>query len=98
MVHSINGRYLCSIEAREGVRALLVTRDSEYVVTGGQDRAVVVRRLHNLSTVHRLATSAEVSALTMLTEEQHLAVGLSDGKLVVISGPTGARAPVSEAD
>jgi hypothetical protein len=82
---TINGFLLCEGNANERLRHMLITSDSEFLVTGGEKGIVVVRQLHSFKVIHKFATNSPITSLAMTTEERHLIVGLADGKLLIIA-------------
>lgn len=50
MLHlfSCNGALLASVDTKDHLRSMLITPDGKYIVTGGRNKTLVVRRLHDL--------------------------------------------------
>lgn len=65
---------------------MYITRDSEYLVTGGgiitrieilkrvEKGVINIRKLHSLHLVHKLAVESAICSLTMSPDERHLLV------------------------
>ena len=45
-MYNINGKPLCEVDAHEKICHMYVSSDSQYLVTGGLDGNIVVRRLY----------------------------------------------------
>lgn len=83
-VFSVNGKFLCSTDLTERIGVLKITRDAEYLITGSEKGILTFRKLHNLQIVYRLTLEAPICSLYLTPEEQHLFVGLQDGKMALI--------------
>jgi len=83
-LYSINCKFLSSVELVERITHMITTRDSEYLICGGEKGHVVIRTLHNLCIVHKFAVN-NLTCLAMTTDERHLLVGCQDGKLLILN-------------
>eukprot|EP00736_Rhodelphis_marinus_P013944 Rmarinus@m.16402 len=86
----MNGRLLQSVDACERLTAMVVTEDGEFLVTGGERRFVVVRRLYDLKVVKKFPSEDcpldnPITSLVVSPVENVLLVGLTDGRLHLFS-------------
>jgi len=84
---SINGRLLRSADEHERLNHMIITRDGEFIITGGEKGSVVLRHLHNLKFAHKFSVQNVVCSLVITPDEKHLHVGLDNGKLLIIARP-----------
>ena len=84
-LYSLNGELLSSFDTKERLNRLLVTREGRYFVMGGQQGTVSCRDARTLELVYRLPTESPVGTIELTNEEQHMLVGLENGKLLIIS-------------
>jgi hypothetical protein len=55
------------------------------LVTGSVPGKIVVRRMSDLSIVHRYRTESPVQSVILTEPEHHVMVGLNDGKLLILT-------------
>eukprot|EP00026_Physarum_polycephalum_P000200 Phypoly_transcript_00200.p1 GENE.Phypoly_transcript_00200~~Phypoly_transcript_00200.p1 ORF type:complete len:1988 (-),score=255.41 Phypoly_transcript_00200:62-5914(-) len=85
-LYSINGKLLKTSEESERLNHILITRDSEYLITGGEKGMIVLRSFYSLKTLPtKLSVDSTIFALAMTPDERHLLVGLEEGKLLIIT-------------
>jgi hypothetical protein len=84
-MYTVNGRPLATAVAVERLGDMRVTADAQYLVSGGVQGAIVVRRMADLSFVYRYRANSTVHCMTLATPERQLLVGLGDGKLLLMA-------------
>ena len=84
-LYNVNGRKATKIELNERLTQMIVTRDSEYLLTGSERGMVVIRHLHSLEYIHKFTVKTKIWSMNLGPEEKHLFVGLQDGKLLIIT-------------
>ncbi|EGG24619.1 BEACH domain-containing protein [Cavenderia fasciculata] len=84
-LYSINGQFLQSVETHERLNSIIITKDSEYLITGGDKGTVILRTLYNLKFAHKLSFDQPIHSLAMGSDQKHLMVGLEDGRLIIIA-------------
>jgi len=84
-MYSINGKLLKIEDTHERLNHMIISKKAEYIITGGYDKTVTVRRLYDLKCIHKFATNSIIQSLALTIEERHLFVGLDDGKLLIFA-------------
>ncbi|EFA75292.1 BEACH domain-containing protein [Heterostelium album PN500] len=84
-LYSINGQLLKSVDTHERLHSIIISRDSEYLISGGDKGTVVLRTLYNLKFAHKLSFDTPINSLAMGSDQKHLMVGLEDGRLLIIA-------------
>ena len=84
-VYSLNGDLLVRKDVAERLCGVVVNGGGEYVVSGGERGVVVVRRLTDLEVVYRFPVGGCVCCLVLDRGEDHLLVGLGDGKVILFA-------------
>eukprot|EP01132_Coremiostelium_polycephalum_P009076 gene9076-11116_t len=78
-LYTINGQLLTSVDAHERLNSMILTKDSEFLITGGERGLVTIRTLYDLKpTTHKLQFSKPIHSLAMASDQKHLMVGLED--------------------
>lgn len=94
-LYSINGGLLKTVDTHERLHSIIISKDSEYLITGGERGVVVIRTLFNLKpTNHKLVFGTPIHSLAMASDQKHLMVGLEDGRLLIIAS-NGASPPTN---
>ncbi|GAM18020.1 hypothetical protein SAMD00019534_011950 [Acytostelium subglobosum LB1] len=88
-LYSINGQLLSSVETHGKLNSMIVSKDSEYLITGGDKGTVVIRTLYNLKFAYKLSFDSAIHSLAMSNDQRHLMVGLEDGRLLIIASVVG---------
>jgi len=84
-VYSVNGRLLCEATAAEQLSDIRISADATMLVTGSVPGKIVVRRMHDLSVVHRFPIDAAVECVVLIEPDNYVMVGLRDGKLLLLT-------------
>ena len=91
MLLHMNGRVLSTVAAGEHVTAMLVSRNGDFVVTGGFGQRVYVRRATDLQLVCEYAPcGAAVRSLCFAGNESAIVAALSSGELVTFEADAAA--------
>ena len=79
---SANGALLASVDTAEPLMDLVITRHSDFVLTGGFGKRLVLRRLDDLEVVQVYNTcSASIRAVAVCYSNQTVLAGLASGHL-----------------
>jgi len=84
-LYSVNGKLLKTIDEHERLTHMIISRNADYLVTGGERGTIIIRTLYNLKFAHKFAVESMVCSLSLSRDEKNLLVGLEDGKLLIIS-------------
>jgi WD40 repeat protein len=87
---SINGNLLASVSISERLHSMLIPHEGRVLYTGGDDKLIMARNLHNLQVEHQseqMAASIECIAVSE-PDYNHLLVGLSNGQLQICTDPS----------
>jgi WD40 repeat protein len=85
-VFNINGRRLCLDGVGESLFSLALSPDGRYLLTGGEERTLLVRETHNLGTVNQMHTDTDtIRSIAVAANEQYIFLGLRDGRLLIYS-------------
>lgn len=94
-VCSMNGRIVFQEEAHELPKALLLTKDGEFIITGGRRGStgvIVVRRLlppsHDSAPRIHATTAAPIWSLCYTPDENYLLAGLDNGGVLIKDLPS----------
>lgn len=94
-VYSLNGRQVHAEEAHESPRAMLLTKDGEFIITGGRrgpNGAIIIRRIlppaHDTSPKVFIIASAPIWSLCYAADENYLLAGLETGHLLIKDLPS----------
>eukprot|EP01059_Diplonema_ambulator_P001968 TRINITY_DN11622_c0_g1_i6.p1 TRINITY_DN11622_c0_g1~~TRINITY_DN11622_c0_g1_i6.p1 ORF type:complete len:3514 (+),score=1103.06 TRINITY_DN11622_c0_g1_i6:89-10630(+) len=90
---SINGALLACVDTTVRIHCLTLTKDSRYLITGGEPRdlrqssTIFLRSTADLSLVHKFpsASSSPVRSIAVHKDEQVMVAGLEDGCIVFYS-------------
>jgi len=83
-VYSVNGRKLrCELHS-DSIQCIMVSRDGEYLMTGGDKGIVEVWRTFNLALLYAFpACDSSVRSLALSHDQKFLLAGLATGSVVV---------------
>ena len=94
-VYTMNGRCVFQEEAHELPRALLLTKDGEFIITGGRrgtTGAIVIRRIlppsYDNAPKILITTSAPIWSLCYTPDENYLLAGLETGHILIKDLPS----------
>eukprot|EP01105_Mastigella_eilhardi_P025380 TRINITY_DN68_c0_g1_i2.p1 TRINITY_DN68_c0_g1~~TRINITY_DN68_c0_g1_i2.p1 ORF type:complete len:2854 (-),score=674.35 TRINITY_DN68_c0_g1_i2:50-7438(-) len=88
---NVNGKILAKISLQERLMDMAISRDGQFLITGGSKETVVVRHLFDLKFAHRYKVTSSICTITMTLEERHMLVGMQDGNLLIISRKSAVR-------
>ena len=46
-LYNINGVFLCSLEIKENIETMMITPNSQFLITGSVEGQLVIRQLHS---------------------------------------------------
>ncbi|XP_050442787.1 neurobeachin isoform X2 [Adelges cooleyi] len=82
--YTINGKRLRHATHNDNIRCMLLSRDGEYLMTGGDKGIVEVWRTFNLSLLYAFpACDSSVRSLGLTHDQKFLLAGLSTGSIVI---------------
>merc|ERR1711890_44068 len=85
-VYTINGKRLAAGQLSGYVEAVLLSRDGEYVIVGGTEGVVEVRRTFDLKSLHSFSKcDSGIRSLALSHCLKFLMVGLNNGSVVVFN-------------
>lgn len=94
-VYTLNGRVVFQEEAHELPKALLLTKDGEFIITGGRrgpNGAIVVRRVlppsYDSAPKMLLTTASPIWSLAYTPDENYLLAGLETGSVLIKDLPS----------
>eukprot|EP00475_Leptophrys_vorax_P005709 TRINITY_DN13447_c0_g1_i1.p1 TRINITY_DN13447_c0_g1~~TRINITY_DN13447_c0_g1_i1.p1 ORF type:complete len:630 (+),score=120.28 TRINITY_DN13447_c0_g1_i1:217-2106(+) len=83
-IFTINGTFIKEVDTMEALHAIRYSKDGDYLITGGEKREIRIRDAFSLQIDHRLEEpDASIRTLAITENEQHLLVGLSNGKILI---------------
>ncbi|GAM17220.1 hypothetical protein SAMD00019534_003950 [Acytostelium subglobosum LB1] len=82
-LYSINGHLLSTVNTHERLQSIIISKDSEYLISGGEKGTLVVRTLYNLKFAHKLTLDTQITSLA--SDQRHLMVGMEDGRLLIVA-------------
>ncbi|XP_028258851.1 lipopolysaccharide-responsive and beige-like anchor protein isoform X2 [Parambassis ranga] len=81
---SINGKLLGHMEVEDSVKAMLLSRDGQYLLTGGDRGVVSVWQVHNLKQLFTYpGCDAGIRAMTMSHDQRCIITGMASGSIVL---------------
>ncbi|XP_024540202.1 BEACH domain-containing protein B isoform X1 [Selaginella moellendorffii] len=88
---SVNGKHLASAELNGRLSCMELSSCGEFVVCGGDQGYVTVRKLHSLELVHRYDTAGSPIVSLCVTPEDCFLVGTRDGRFLIYAVETSPR-------
>ncbi|EDV26958.1 uncharacterized protein TRIADDRAFT_22959 [Trichoplax adhaerens] len=82
-LYSINGRLLTSQQIDRKINTMIVSK--HYIITGDAGGAVVIRNDYDLTEEMTFQLNVPVRCASISSINEHILVGLDDGKLIIIS-------------
>jgi len=82
-LYTVNGQRLKSTDALEHLSHFVAMRTSEYIISGGKKKNIVIRDFFTLETKEKIDVDGVVTFISATSNEQHLLVGLKGGDLLV---------------
>lgn len=103
--YTINGAFLCSVDAKELLHDMKITSLGQILVTGGDKGHVVVRAVHDLGVLSMLDLSRHgpIRCITLTPEElnpvpQFLFIGSDDGLVTIVDRDPHATSETFESE
>uniref|UniRef100_A0A8C9VPW8 LPS responsive beige-like anchor protein n=1 Tax=Scleropages formosus TaxID=113540 RepID=A0A8C9VPW8_SCLFO len=83
-VFSINGKELGHMEVDESIRAMLLSRDGQYLLTGGDGGVLTVWRVHDLKQLFTYpGCDAGIRSMAMSHDQRCIITGMASGSIVL---------------
>uniref|UniRef100_A0A3Q2WJA8 Neurobeachin n=1 Tax=Haplochromis burtoni TaxID=8153 RepID=A0A3Q2WJA8_HAPBU len=81
---SVNGKLLRHMEVEDGVKAVLLSRDGQYLLTGGDGGVVSVWQVHNLKQLFTYpGCDAGIRSMAMSHDQRCIITGMASGSIVL---------------
>uniref|UniRef100_A0A673WYZ7 LPS responsive beige-like anchor protein n=1 Tax=Salmo trutta TaxID=8032 RepID=A0A673WYZ7_SALTR len=81
---SINGKLLGHMEMEENIRAMLLSRDGQYLLTGGDEGVLSVWQVHNLKQMFTYpGCDAGIRSMAMSNDQRCIITGMASGSIVL---------------
>ncbi|XP_053475020.1 lipopolysaccharide-responsive and beige-like anchor protein isoform X2 [Ictalurus furcatus] len=83
-VYSINGKLLCDTHIEDNIRAMLLSRDGQYLLCGGERGVLTVWQLHDLKQLFSYpGCDAAIRSMAMTTDQRCIITGMASGSIVL---------------
>uniref|UniRef100_A0A4W5MVH4 LPS responsive beige-like anchor protein n=1 Tax=Hucho hucho TaxID=62062 RepID=A0A4W5MVH4_9TELE len=81
---SINGKLLGHMEVEENIKAMLLSRDGQYLLTGGDGGVLSVWQVHNLKQMFTYpGCDAGIRSMAMSNDQRCIITGMASGSIVL---------------
>lgn len=80
-----NGKLLNSVNVGDYLHDIVATNNEQYIITGGKNASLVIRRVISLEIVHQEAVPSPIRSLTVSSDDQYIFAGLETGETIVVS-------------
>uniref|UniRef100_A0A3B3BAU9 Neurobeachin n=1 Tax=Oryzias melastigma TaxID=30732 RepID=A0A3B3BAU9_ORYME len=81
---SVNGKLLGHMEVEDSIKAMLLSRDGQYLLTGGDGGVVCVWQVHNLKQLFSYpGCDAGVRSMAMSHDQRCIITGMASGSIVL---------------
>ncbi|XP_030597817.1 lipopolysaccharide-responsive and beige-like anchor protein isoform X4 [Archocentrus centrarchus] len=81
---SVNGKLLRHMEVEDSVKAMLLSRDGQYLLTGGDGGVVSVWQVHNLKQLFTYpGCDAGIRSMAMSHDQRCIITGMASGSIVL---------------
>ncbi|XP_039468874.1 lipopolysaccharide-responsive and beige-like anchor protein isoform X3 [Oreochromis aureus] len=81
---SVNGKLLRHMEVEDGIKAMLLSRDGQYLLTGGDGGVVSVWQVHNLKQLFTYpGCDAGIRSMAMSHDQRCIITGMASGSIVL---------------
>uniref|UniRef100_A0A7N8XQ37 Neurobeachin n=1 Tax=Mastacembelus armatus TaxID=205130 RepID=A0A7N8XQ37_9TELE len=81
---SVNGRLLGHMEVEDNIKAMLLSRDGQYLLTGGNGGVVCVWQVHNLKQLFSYpGCDAGIRSMAMSHDQRCIITGMASGSIVL---------------
>ncbi|KAI1883660.1 hypothetical protein AGOR_G00233850 [Albula goreensis] len=83
-IFSVNGKLLGHMEVEESVKAMLLSRDGQYLLTGGDGGVLTVWQVHNLKQLFTYpGCDAGIRSMAMSHDQRCIITGMASGSIVL---------------
>ncbi|XP_061684971.1 lipopolysaccharide-responsive and beige-like anchor protein isoform X4 [Syngnathoides biaculeatus] len=83
-VFSVNGKLLGHMQVEDSIKAMLLSRDGQYLLTGGDGGVVSVLRVHDLQTLFAYpGCDAGIRSMAMSQDQRCIITGMASGSIVL---------------
>ncbi|XP_030643537.1 lipopolysaccharide-responsive and beige-like anchor protein [Chanos chanos] len=83
-VFTVNGKLLSHVEVEENVRALLLSKDGQYLLAGGDGGVLSVWQVHNLKQLFTYpGCDAGIRSMAMSHDQRCIITGMASGSIVL---------------
>ncbi|XP_076585380.1 lipopolysaccharide-responsive and beige-like anchor protein isoform X3 [Chaetodon auriga] len=81
---SVNGKLLGHMEVEDGIKAMLLSRDGQYLLTGGDGGVVSVWQVHDLKQLFTYpGCDAGIRSMAMSHDQRCIITGMASGSIVL---------------
>ncbi|XP_077379814.1 lipopolysaccharide-responsive and beige-like anchor protein isoform X5 [Festucalex cinctus] len=83
-VFSVNGKLLGHMQVEDSIKAMLLSRDGQYLLTGGDGGVVTVLRVHDLKSLFTYpGCDAGIRSMAMSHDQRCIITGMASGSIVL---------------
>uniref|UniRef100_A0A3Q2YNQ3 LPS responsive beige-like anchor protein n=2 Tax=Hippocampus comes TaxID=109280 RepID=A0A3Q2YNQ3_HIPCM len=83
-VFSVNGKLLGHMRVEDGIKAMLLSRDGQYLLTGGDGGVISVLRVHDLKPLFAYpGCDAGIRSMAMSHDQRCIITGMASGSIVL---------------
>uniref|UniRef100_A0A3Q3MW59 Neurobeachin n=1 Tax=Labrus bergylta TaxID=56723 RepID=A0A3Q3MW59_9LABR len=83
-IFSVNGKLLGHMEVEDSIKAMLLSRDGQYLLTGGDGGVVSVWQVHNLKQLFAYpGCDAGIRSMAMSHDQRCIITGMASGSIVL---------------
>ncbi|XP_033890048.3 lipopolysaccharide-responsive and beige-like anchor protein isoform X3 [Acipenser ruthenus] len=83
-IFSVNGKLLGHMEVEENVKAILLSRDGQYLLAGGDGGVLTVWQIHNLKQLFTYpGCDAGIRSMAMSQDQRCIITGMASGSIVL---------------
>ncbi|KAM9362789.1 lipopolysaccharide-responsive and beige-like anchor protein [Symphorus nematophorus] len=83
-IFSVNGKLLGHMEVEDSIKAMLLSRDGQYLLTGGDGGVVSVWQVHNLKQLFTYpGCDAGIRSMAMSHDQRCIITGMASGSIVL---------------
>ncbi|XP_060720152.1 lipopolysaccharide-responsive and beige-like anchor protein isoform X2 [Tachysurus vachellii] len=83
-VYSINGKLLCDTHIEDNIKAMLLSKNGQYLLCGGERGVLSVWQLHDLKQLFTYpGCDAAIRSMAMTTDQRCIITGMASGSIVL---------------
>ncbi|KAL1023739.1 hypothetical protein UPYG_G00045400 [Umbra pygmaea] len=83
-IFSVNGKLLAHMELEDSIKAMLLSRDGQYLLTGGDGGVLSVWQIHNLKQLFTYpGCDAGIRSMAMSHDQRCIITGMASGSIVL---------------